>query len=48
MQNAPNKENKKKQRVTFSDTAPAAGVYMTMDEITELVKVVQENTRSKK
>ncbi|CAF1205768.1 unnamed protein product [Rotaria sordida] len=43
-QNLSNKQTKKKHKVTFSETSPTAGMFMTMDEISELVKATQENT----
>ncbi|CAF2211967.1 unnamed protein product [Rotaria magnacalcarata] len=45
-QNQTNKVTKKKQKVTFSEAGPTAGMFMTMDEISELVKTVQETTRA--
>ncbi|CAF3506044.1 unnamed protein product [Rotaria sp. Silwood1] len=45
-QNPSNKQTKKKHKVTFSETGSSAGMYMTMDEISELVKTVQESTKA--
>ncbi|CAF2937099.1 unnamed protein product [Rotaria sp. Silwood2] len=45
-QNLSNKQTKKKHKVTFSETGPATGMFMTMDEISELVKAVQESTKA--
>ena len=45
-QNGPNKQTKKTNKVTFNDDSSKAGVFMTMDEISELVKAVKENTKT--
>jgi hypothetical protein len=45
-QNGPNKQTKKTNKVTFNDDSSKAGVFMTMDEISELVKAVKENTKA--
>ncbi len=42
----PTKPTKKANRVTFNDDNAAVGVFMTMDEISELVKTVKENTKA--
>ena len=44
-QNISNKSPKKSHRVTFNDTGTSAGMFMTMDEISELIKTVQDATK---
>lgn len=38
------KPTKKTNKVTFNETAPTNGVFLTIDEIEELVQAVKENT----
>lgn len=45
-QNQSNKQPKKTNKVTFSDDKSTVGVFMTMDEISELVKAVKETTQA--
>jgi hypothetical protein len=45
-QNFANKQPKKTNKVTFHDDSSPVGVFMTMDEISELVKAVKENTKA--
>jgi len=45
-QNQSNKQPKKTNKVTFSDDKSTVGLFMTMDEISELVKAVKETTQA--
>lgn len=46
MQNGSSKQTTNKVQV--NDDGSTLGVYMTMDELSELVKAVKENAKSKK
>lgn len=45
-QTAPNKAPKKTNKVTVNDNDASVGVFMTMEEIAELVKAVKDSSRS--
>jgi hypothetical protein len=44
--NLSNKSMKKANKVTFNDDPSTVGVFMTMDEISELVKAVKESNQN--
>jgi hypothetical protein len=41
------KEQRSKTKVQIDDDGSTLGVYMTMDELSELVKAVKENAKSR-